>query len=73
MIAIKFIKNRKSYIIIESIPPNLNSALSKNPSLIKEPETIYNYFHAQNNITNISSEKNGDKKSPKHAKKQQVQ
>jgi len=50
IVAIKFMRNKQSYVLIEVIPPHLKEALSLNPSLVSNPAKIYDLFQSPENI-----------------------
>lgn len=55
IVAIKFTRNKQSYVLIEIIPPHLKEALALNPSLVSNPAKIYDLFHSPENVISLPS------------------
>lgn len=50
IIAIKFTRDRQSYVLIERVPPHLKEALARDQTLRTNPSKIYDLFHCPDNV-----------------------
>jgi hypothetical protein len=55
IVAIKFTRNKQSYVLIEVIPPHLKEALALDPSLVSNPARIYDLFQSPENVVSLPS------------------
>lgn len=50
IVAVKFTKNKQTHVLIEKMTPLISEAVNRNPSLLRNPQELYNLFR---NIDNV--------------------